>query len=499
MVTPYYADDSVTLYHGDCIEVLRELPDSSVDSIVTDPPYGLEFMGKDWDAPWREADVNADAGMSSLGYTDGGERLPRPSFTGSTNPKCLVCKGTRRGRRDGTAKVAVCLCEDGGRFPNVRAIEMRAFAEWCEEWAIECLRVLKPGGHLLAFGGTRTWHRLACAVEDAGFEIRDSIAWLYGSGFPKSLDVSKAITGTQLGHGGNSGAIRRATMGEEYTPSGVRGNRDGVTRRSDSDTGMADRDTGMADRDLALTPDAAQWQGWGTALKPAFEPIVVARKPLAGTVAANVLEHGTGALNIDGCRIATDEDRSRPPRTPNAILGNGKGTNLAASESNPGGRWPANVILDGHTAELLDQQSGELTSGLYKPSHADGGKSPGVYGAMSGREREAPTYGDSGGASRFFPTFRYEAKAPTSERPRVDGIAHPTVKPLDLMRWLVRLVTPPGGTVLEPFAGSGTTAEACVIEGFKCIAVERDADYLPLIIQRLSKPIQVGLDFGSAS
>src|SRR5690606_20181016 len=211
-------------------------------------------------------------------------------FTGSTNPKCLNCKGTRRGRRDGTAKVAVCLCADGGRFPNHRAVEMRAFQEWCEQWAAECLRVLKPGGHMLAFGGSRTWHRLASAVEDAGFEVRDSIAWLYGSGFPKSLNVAKAIaTG-----GGRPEDIRRAAMGEGYEPSG-RG-------RVNYDHGGGSVMNGTA-TDLTLTPDAERWQGWGTALKPAFEPIVVARKPLAGTVAANVREHGTGALNIDACRV----------------------------------------------------------------------------------------------------------------------------------------------------------------------------------------------------
>ena len=149
----HYQDTSVTVHHGDCLDVLRGLPDNSVDSVCTDPPYGLEFMGKEWDAPWQESDVNADAGFNGGGIS---ATKSLPSFTGSTNPKCQVCKGTRRGRRDGTAKVAVCLCADGGHFPNVRAVEMRAFQQWCESWARECLRVLKPGGHLLAFGGTKT-------------------------------------------------------------------------------------------------------------------------------------------------------------------------------------------------------------------------------------------------------------------------------------------------------------------------------------------------------
>ncbi|AEJ93250.1 DNA methylase [Mycobacterium phage ShiLan] len=198
-MTPYYQDDEVTLYHGDCLDVIAKLPDNSVDAVVTDPPYGLEFMGKDWDAPWKESDVNADAGFHGGGIS---ATRKLPSFTGTTNPKCLRCKGTRRGRRDGTAKVAVCLCRDGGQFPNVRAVEMRAFQQWSQEWAAECLRVLKPGGHMLAFGGTRTWHRLASAIEDAGFEIRDSIAWLYGcltadtevltdSGWKLGIDVTE--------------------------------------------------------------------------------------------------------------------------------------------------------------------------------------------------------------------------------------------------------------------------------------------------------------------
>ena len=233
------------------------------------------------------------------------------------------------------------------------------------------------------------------------------------------------------------------------------------------------------------------------ASRSAFEPIVVGRKPLAGTVAANVLAHGTGALNIDACRVATDEDRSRPPRTPSTILGNGKGPNLTASESDPAGRWPTNVVLDESQAAELDRQSGESSSRANRVSDERVQVESSSYGIGQGRRDPSNSHTDSGGASRFFPTFRYEAKAPTAERPRAGEIAHPTVKPLDLMRWLVRLVTPPGGLVLEPFAGSGTTAEACVIEGFRCIAVEREADYLPLIVQRLTKPIEPVLDFGA--
>ena len=614
-MTPYYEDSSVQLHHGDCLEVLRALPDNSVDSVVTDPPYGLEFMGKGWDSFGRgEASSNAVAGMTGTGYTDGAERLERPSFMGGTNPKCRNCQQWQRGGNP-------CTC-DAPNFPNERRARSAAFGEWCEEWSIECLRVLKPGGHLLAFGGSRTWHRLAVAVEDAGFEIRDSIAWLYGSGFAKSWnfntqykgewcacteekavpynhasnpemrglwnDVHEApesrgegqdadvLTEVQRGasrgrmesarpqraggvvsgdgsdlRGVDSGSgesgmegrlVHRAGQGlpddSESRPSKGAGERvrggasvshgdddrasSGSTRGSASQESSAGgQSTGESDplpgshgalddgalRGRADCPTCGglrkEYRGYGSALKPAFEPIVVGRKPLAGTVAANVLTHGTGALNVDGCRVNPGSpipggggfkgganSRHEGWTRPSHAEGN-------AIEAHTAGRWPANVILDGSQADALDAQSGVLTSGLFK-GHRNGDKFRTAYGEFKGdASQEVETYGDSGGASRFFPIFRYEAKAPTSERPRDGETAHPTVKPLDLMAWLVRLVTPPGGTVLEPFAGSGTTAEACVIEGFKCIAIEREATYLPLIVQRLSKPIQVGLDFGS--
>ena len=321
--------------HGDCLEIMKMLPDNSVDSIVTDPPYGLGFMGKAWDA------------------------LP----------------------------------------PG-------------EEWARECLRVLKPGGHLLAFGGSRTWHRLAVAVEDAGFEIRDSIAWLYGSGFPK----------------------HRA------------------------------------------------------ALKPAFEPVVMGRKPYKGSLTANEAEHGTGALNIEACRIDTDELKPYSPgihRDSPSSFNDDAWKGREEVKPAPSGRWPANVVLDDTTAEMLDGQSGYQRDGVAVQRNGGG---QAVFGGIgSGKNaigaRADQSYGGGGGASRFF----YVAKAPKSERPVVDGIAHPTVKPLALMRWLARLVTPEGGTVLDPFAGSGTTVEACILEGLHCIAIEREAEYLPLIQARISR------------
>jgi site-specific DNA-methyltransferase (adenine-specific) len=347
-----------------------------------------------------------------------------------------------------------------------KAWDKRGIAFDPATWA-ECLRVLKPGGHLLAFGGTRTWHRLAVAVEDAGFEIRDTIAWLYGQGFPKSLDVGKAIDKA-------AGATRAVV---------------GINPRAAQQTPKPDatslgRFAGTSPDLTAPATDAArQWQGWGTALKPAHEPIVVARKPLAGTVAVNVLAHGTGALNIDGCRIATDDTLGggRPEGTNNAIYSKGLGSSSGRSDA-LAGRWPANVALDEDQAAALDEQSGNRKSGYMKPETDRKTRQGDAYGKFSARTA-TETYGDQGGASRFM----YVAKAGANERPKIDGVAHPTVKPLALMRWLVRLITPPGGVVLDPFAGSGTTIEAAMLEGFACIGIEREATYLPLIEARIAR------------
>lgn len=392
-MTIHFQNDRVTLHHGDCIEVMKSLLDESVDSIVTDPPYGLGFMGKAWDD------------------------LP-PSLP----------------------------------------------------WALECLRVLKPGGYLLAFGGTRTWHRLAVAVEDAGFEIRDSIAWLYGSGFPKSMDVSKAIDKA-------AGAEREVVSVGAPVKRMIPGADQNKTASWIKDNGREY----VPSETVAATDEAKQWEGWGTALKPAFEPIVVARKPLAAkTVAANVLEHGTGALNIDASRVATTESTVRP-NGPIGYHGGGSG-GIGGSTS---GRFPANVILDQHAAEALDEQSGIVKSGA--PGIKRGGNTGAAYGAESRPPgTQMSGFGDSGGASRFFHTFKYQAKASKAERPNVAGVMHPTVKPVALMQWLVRLVTPPDGTVLEPFAGSGSTVTACKREGFRIVAIEREESYLPLIMFRIT-------------
>jgi site-specific DNA-methyltransferase (adenine-specific) len=375
----------------------------SVHAIVTDPPYGLAFMGKRWDY-------------------------------------------------------------------DVPSVEI---------WA-ECLRVLKPGGHLLAFAGTRTQHRMACRIEDAGFEIRDMIAWVYGSGFPKSLDVSKAID--------KAAGAEREVVGS-YTVGGTaaKGKHKGRAA-SASDEGAAIGCT----KDLAITapatPEAQQWAGWGTALKPALEPITMARKPLAGTVAANVLEHGTGGLNVDGCRVAHDEDcRMMAPSQANIDNPSEKhrqaGRRECVLELKPGGRWPANLIHDGSNEVV-----GLFPETMGGNFPANGKRSKGTdnaYGAFNGKEQEARSMGDTGSAARFF----YTAKASAAER---QGVTHPTVKPLDLMAYLCRLVTPPGGIVLDPFAGSGTTLKAAISEGFQAIGIERDPDYHAMAERRLNGA-QLGL------
>jgi site-specific DNA-methyltransferase (adenine-specific) len=470
----WHQDARATIYHGDCLTVLAELPDASVDAVVTDPPYGLEFMGKDWERPWA---VSASNGVGYAGRDD----LRLPAHRDSRNANCRTCGGRQRGAKR-------CTC-DTPKWDRNPADDMREFQAWAELWAAECLRVLKPGGHLLAFGGTRTWHRLACAIEDAGFEVRDSIAWMYGSGFPKSLDVSKAIdkaAGAERQVIGLDSAWlarnppRQKPAGTEY------------------DGGWSDGEKG-ATVTAPATDAAREWSGWGTALKPAHEPIVVARKPLMGTVAANVLEHGTGALNIDGCRIgwatATERAEVNQRSGPNSRFADTVEKSVALGDKRPhavkdkthaAGRWPANVVLDEDQAAELDQQSGKVGAAAPAsgPTHAGASKSDSMAGAFRGMgDRPAVFHNDSGGASRFF----YVAKAPARERPKVDGTAHPTVKPLTLMRWLCRLVTPPDGVILEPFAGSGTTIEAALLEGFRVVAIEREADYLPLIQARLDR------------
>lgn len=410
MLNPHLDDGDVRLYLADCIDAMRELPADSVDAIVTDPPYGLEFMGKEWDRPWA---VTPEARVGYAGRDD----LRLPSHRDNRNANCRACGGRQRG-----AKRCKCDAPDWDRAPST---DMHAFQSWCESWAREALRIAKPGAHLAAFGGPRTFHRLTAGIEDAGWEIRDCLAWNYGSGFPKSLNL----------------------------PGGL-----------------------------------------GTALKPAWEPIILARKPLAGTVAANVLAHGTGALNIDATRIDGTKAQRGERRTALGRVNDDGWKPKPVRADDASGRWPANVVLDPEAAKLLDEQTGDLPAGVAVNRNKRGGMAAGATSAATAaggfaHRQEAGsdvTYGDSGGASRFF----YTAKADAEERVAPDGtrIGHPTLKPTDLMRWLVRLVTPPGGLVLDPFAGSGSTGVACRAEGFRCVLIEREDEYAAYIRARLSQP-----------
>lgn len=474
---PYLNDGDITVYQGDCIEVMRQMPENSVDAIVTDPPYGLEFMGKDWD---KFSPVDLDRGgrwtkdkrgtPGSLAESQPGNAHGRVAF-GANRSYTSVCRTC--GRRDAFRNEHACAGEpkwervpvDEGAPP-----QLVAFQTWTESWACEAYRVLKPGGHLLAFAGTRTYHRMASGVEDAGFEIRDCIAWMYGSGFPKSLDVSKAIDKA-------AGAEREVTREVIAGIAPGHGNAVGGPKPI------------VQVRDNPASDTAREWSGWGTALKPAFEPVVVARKPLVGTVAQNVLEHGTGALNIDGCRIASPDGvpmfAQKGNASANGIYGDGlNGSKSLGERDYTTGRWPANITLDETAAAMLDEQSGYQKDGTTYLDNRTVDYNASSYKIVDNRGGTRG-YGGGGGASRFF----YTAKASRQDR-NVGGLAdntHPTVKPTDLMRWLVRLVTPPGGVVLDPFGGSGSTGLACRAETVRCILIEREAEYLQIISDRLAQ------------
>jgi len=438
---------------GDCLDVLRAMPDASIDAVVTDPPYGLS------------------------------EHKP--------------------------AEVAACLTAwlaGEPYIPKGRGFMGRTWDAWVpgpEVWR-EVLRVLKPGGHAVIFAGSRTQDLMGMAVRLAGFEVRDTLQWLYGSGFPKSLDVSKAIDAA-------AGAVREVVG---VNPSSRPNSKTIGGRGFDTDVGHDS--AGVQNITAPATPEAAQWAGWGTALKPAHEPIILARKPLGGTVAACVLAHGTGALNVDGCRIGTSKrvPGSLSGGVLNGYGGRGGGDDGTGSGSDPNiGRWPANVIMDETAAAMLDEQSGERPcSGAARTGRpATAGRGACVTSINVGMVGNGTLHNDSGGASRFF----YVAKASRAERaagvtaepqpqdpsrvegapggdnPRNRGAApransHPTVKPIALMRWLVRLVTPPGGVVLDPFAGSGTTGCAAVAEGARFVGIEREAEYVEIARGRIA-------------
>ena len=535
------------LLEGDCIKVMQGLPENSVDSIVTDPPYGLEFMGKEWDAPWKSKDV----------------RQPDDeNFTKTDNAY-------------GRSKVRYAMGSSYGGGNEA----MVGFQEWYYAVAKEMFRVLKPGGHVLSFGGSRTYHRMACAIEDAGFEVRDQIMWVYGSGFPKSHNISKAMD--------KNAGVEPQVIGRN------------PNSRENSTDSLYDAGT-IGKTAMVTAPssaDAKRWEGWGTALKPAHEPIVLARKPFNGTVAENVLKWGTGGLNIDGCRVANNgEQFGELPNRGGRRVFNTDGQTFqesgydykegdlnaeAVAKLKALGRFPANLMHD-NSQEVLDLfPSNAGAAAPVKSGHS--GESNGIYNDYAQRGDDGATfYADKGSAARFFfspkevgrfpanlmhdgsqevqdlfpyskstggvnggklgertygkfgnetpganagglgdegsaARFFYCPKATkkdrdegcdeleTKEKPahmrtgNGTGEAsmesgwpatqrkntHPTVKPTELMRYLCRLITPPGGTVLDPFNGSGSTGKAALKEGFNYIGIEKEAEYLRIAEARI--------------
>ena len=416
------------LFLGNCLGVLKGVPDNSVDSIVTDPPYGLTFMGKKWDYDVPEQAI----------------------------------------------------------------------------WE-ECLRVLKPGGHLLAFAGTRTQHRMAVRIEDAGFEIRDMIAWVYGSGFPKSMDVSKAIDKAAGAEREGLGTIdpRSSFDGRERKSAAINTNWRDAEGRDDV------RDLSKKKITAPATDAARQWQGWGTALKPALEPITVARKPFKGTVAANVMEWGTGAINIDGARVQTDDNLNGGAYS-NGTKDLSKATSYSTGVSagvfvQPAGRWPANLIHDGsdEVVGLFPQSNGSANGGRSERNSHNSEDYWGEGGGGFKVGRSTVAHADKGSAARFFycakssrkdrneglsdpgPQFKHGDTLRKVENTATTGNNHPTVKPTDLMAYLCRLVTPPGGVVLDPFMGSGSTGKAAMREGFRFIGIEREPEYMEIAEKRI--------------
>lgn len=395
-----------TLHLGDCLDVLRTLPDSSIDSIVTDPPYGLT-TGKKGGSGVASVNLESPYGRARIGTGNG----------------------------------------SGGFMGLAWDSDVPPVAVWAE-----CLRVLKPGGHLLAFAGTRTQHRMACRIEDAGFEIRDMLAWLYGSGFPKSRNI--------------------------------------------------------AEQDMS-GQDAEQWQGWGTALKPSLEPITMARKPLIGTVAANVLKFGTGALNIDDCRVGSESTARTQRGTTKAWEGGSFSGEVSTGSDS--GRWPANLVHDG--SDEVVAMFPETKSGGYP---AEGGQRSQVstFGKPTARGEQKFT-SNEGSAARFFycakasrkdrhegladpgPQFAHGNTLRKVENTETSGNTHPTVKPTDLMAYLLRLVTPPGGTALDPFMGSGSTGKAAMLEGFDFIGIDNDKSYLAMAEARILYAQQFAKDESS--
>lgn len=481
---------------GDCLEVMKEWPAASVDCIVTDPPYGLSFMGKAWDKLGDIGKTSHGGIASQPGFK--GFRLP--SHNGSSNVRCGKC-----GKWKWDYPERKCCCEQPV-WPNIKGHQANIMQSWHYAWAVEALRVAKPGAMMLAFGGTRTYHRLTCAIEDAGWEIRDCIMYIYGSGFPKSCSISKQLD---------------KAAGVEPIDCGPHPN-----ARQTLGTVQICKKNGSGRLTRPASDAAKEWEGWGTALKPAYEPILLCMKPLDGTFAENALKHGVAGLNIDGCRVPSGDIVGASGRWGMKPEKGWNSNNMPSKTSDKyehtQGRWPANLVIDGSEEVVRlfpETKSGALTSAQQVNGGFRGAKN--CYGtAKHGADGDYAA--SSGSAARFF----YVAKASKAERnagcegleaeqrdttrkqgnpggdnPRNRGVHpmqnyHPTVKPLALMKYLVKLVSREGHVVLDPFAGSGTTGMACEELGRHYILIDTEEGCCEISRSRI-RAIPATLPFGA--
>lgn len=439
------------LVNGECLEEMRKMDANSMDAIVTDPPYGLAFMGAKWDSFGKPSGRQTVTERKAEGKRYAEENVGAPRY------------GNSHGKR-------------------VTRDEMVSFQEAMTPIFAEALRVAKPGAYMLCFGGTRTFHRMACAMEDAGWSIRDTIMWVYGSGFPHGMDVSKAID-KALG-------VKSEVVGQAHN-SGKGYNK---VKGFGSSTALSDDVKHDYDITAPTSEQAKQWSGWNTQLKPAWEPIIVAQKPLDGTVAHNVLTHDVGALNVDACRVPTEDKLGGGMKGHGGISGamdrpwmhdeehqrefvERKKQNIAKSEEL--GRYPANLIHDG-SEEVVNLFPNTKSATKSRPRNRT--PQTNAYGTFNGREGlMTQAYGDKGSAARFF----YCAKA--SKKDRGEGNTHPTCKPTKLMRYLVKLVCPVGGAVLDPFMGSGSTGVAALQEGMRFVGIDMEEEYCEIARKRIGE------------